>query len=457
MKISLKIFIFTYCIIMVSTVLGGFLLIHSEYQKSIEQAKKTAIENNETIYAYVSATGSMSGTIEQIIQRLNSNETETLLGEYSKIEQHLVLGNAQNLNEEEYKYSCVERDGKTHIQVVSRYKTKYIITYQNISNLIENRNQNYQVYRNIIIISSVFIAVVIYAFAWYITRPLNKVTKMAENFKNGDYSMRVDSYYGEMKSLELEQLGSTLNQMADNLEAYISEVELAAQRKEDFVGNFTHEIKTPMTSIIGYADLLRTYNLSADKTREYSNYIYTEAKRLELLSANLLQLIVMQNEEFELKPIFVSSIFDIIEKETYFLGEKYGVELQFDYEPGCIMVEKSLIIVAIKNLIDNACKATLEKGKINIIGRKNNSQYQIIVEDFGCGIPEQEIKNILEPFYMVDKSRTRKQGGAGLGLSLTKKILDIHQGTIQIHSQLQQGTKITLSLPIVEGGALCEE
>ena len=68
---------------MVSTVLGGFLLIHSEYQKSIVQAKKTAIENNETIYAYVSATGSMSGTIEQVIQRLNSNENETFLGEYS--------------------------------------------------------------------------------------------------------------------------------------------------------------------------------------------------------------------------------------------------------------------------------------------------------------------------------------------------------------------------------------
>ena len=116
-----------------------------------------------------------------------------------------------------------------------------------------------------------------------------------------------------------------------------------------------------------------------------------------------------------------------------------------------------MIIVAIKNLIDNACKATSENGKVIVSGRKNTSEYQIIVEDFGCGIPKEEIKNILEPFYMVDKSRTRKQGGAGLGLSLTKKIVDIHRGTMQITSQLQEGTKITIALPIGKGGAANEE
>ena len=448
---------------MLSTVFGGFLLINYEYQENINEAKKAALENNKTMYTYISATGDMLGsssakyTLEQFIQRLDSDENEIILGEFSEIESHLILGNAQNLENEEYKYTYVIRDENTFIQVVSKYKTQYIITYQNISNLMLKRDQNYHLYRNIIIVSSIFIAAVLYLFSWYITRPLNKVTKMAEIFSKGDYSVRIDSSYAKMKSLELEQLGSTLNKMADNLESYIKELELETKRKEDFIGNFTHELKTPMTSIIGYADLLRTYNLSPEKAREYSNYIYNEAKRVELLSANLLQLIVMQKDNFKLEPLKISDIFGQLEKETRFLGEKYSVNIQFDYENGLISGEKTLLTVAIKNLIDNACKASNCNDTIIVYGRINQERYQIIVKDFGFGIPESEIQHIMEPFYMVDKSRSRKQGGAGLGLSLTKQILDIHHAAIQIDSRLQKGTKITLSFSIVEGGVSHEK
>jgi len=443
---------------MLSTVFGGFLLINHEYQDSLEQAKKSALENNKTMYTYLSATGDMLGSssakysLEQFIDRLASNENEIFLGEFSEIKNHLILGSAENLDDEEYQYCYVTRNDVISIQVISKYKTQYIITYQNISDLMATRDQNYQLYRNIIIVSSIIIAAILYAFSWYITRPLSKVTKMAEIFSNGDYSVRINNTYPEMKSLELEQLGSTLNQMADNLEAYISEVELAAKRKEDFVGNFTHELKTPMTSIIGYADLLRTYNLPPDKAREYSQYIYTEAKRIESLSANLLQLIVMQKKDFDFEICPIAKLFEQLKTETRFLGEKYNVNIHFDYEEGAIGGEKSLLIVAIKNLIDNGCKASKPEDNIIVYGRKHFMDYQIIVKDFGVGIPNNEIEYILEPFYMVDKSRSRKQGGAGLGLSLTKQIVDLHHGSMLIDSHLEKGTKITLSFPQTEGG-----
>ena len=428
---------------MLSTVFGGFLLINYEYQENLKQAKESALENNKTMYTYLSATGDMLGStsakysLEQFVQRLDSDTNEIVLGEFSEIRSHLILGSAEHLKDEE---CYVTRNDITSIQVVSKYKTQYIITYQNISNLIEKRDQNYQLYRNIIIVSSIFIAAILYAFSWYITRPLSKVTKMAETFSNGDYSVRINSTYPEMKSLELEQLGSTLNEMADNLETYISEVELAAKRKEDFVGNFTHELKTPMTSIIGYADLLRTYNLPPDKAREYSQYIYTEAKRIESLSANLLQLIVMQKKDFDFEICTISKLFEQLKTETHFLGEKYNVNIQFDYEEGVISGEKSLLIVAIKNLIDNGCKASKPDDNIIVYGRKHFMDYQIIVKDFGVGIPNNEMEHILEPFYMVDKSRSRKQGGAGLGLSLIKQIIDLHHGSMRIDSHLEKGT-----------------
>lgn len=443
---------------MLVTIFGGFLLINYEYQNDLNQAKSAALQNNKTMYTYISATGDMLGSssaahsLEQFIQRLDSNEGEILLGELSEIKEHIALGNAEDLEHEQYCYSFVNKDDHSYIQIISKYKTKYIVNYQNVSDIIAKRNQNYEIYRNIIICTSIIIAAVLYLFSWYITRPLTKVTKMAEKLSTGDYSVRIDSSYPQMKSFEVKQLGTTLNQMADHLENYIDAIKLTAQRKDDFVGNFTHELKTPMTSIIGYADLLRTYNLSPEKQREYSNYIYTEAKRLELLAANLLQLIVLQKENFPFETFSVAKLFEQLQSETRFLGEKYHVNIQFDYENGTIVGEKTLLGVAIKNLIDNACKASSDHADIIVYGRAKEDSYQIIVKDSGCGIPKNEIENIMEPFYMIDKSRARKQGGAGLGLALTKQILEIHHGKIDIKSKPQKGTMIQVTLIKREGG-----
>ncbi|MBR2106348.1 MAG: HAMP domain-containing histidine kinase, partial [Treponema sp.] len=364
MKISFKIFIFTYCLIMLTTIFGGFLLINYEYQNNLNQAKQTTLDNNKTMYTYISATGEMLGSasaeysLEQFIQRLDTDENEIFLGEISELSKHISLGSAKDLESEEYCYSFVSKDNKTFIQVISKYKTQYIINYHDISGIMAQRDENYLLYRNIIICISVIIAAVLYLFSWYITRPLTKVTKMAETLSAGNYSARIDSSYTQMKSFEVEQLGNTLNQMADHIETYIEKIQMEAQRKEDFIGNFTHELKTPMTSIIGYADLLRTYNLSPDKQREYSNYIYMEAKRIEQLAVNLLQLIVMQKEQFPFEQISVAELVSHLKSETHFLGEKYDVTIQFDFEAGEITGEKSLLIVGIKNLIDNACKAS---------------------------------------------------------------------------------------------------
>lgn len=282
MKISLKIFIFTYCIMMLTTIFGGFLLIDYDYQNSFERAKKTALEDNKTLYTYILMADEMlrnsssaEYSMEQFINRIaDGNQTEILFGEYKNLREHILLGNAEKLESGQYIYSVMSQENQTKIQVISKYKAQYIINYYNISELLTRRDQNYQLYRNIIIGISIVIAVVLYLFSWYITKPLVKVTRMAEKLSAGDYTVRIDSSYKNMKSYEVEQLGNTMNQLAGSTETYIEELKEAVRKKEDFMGNFTHEIKTPMTSIIGYADLLRTYDLESDKRREYSNYIY---------------------------------------------------------------------------------------------------------------------------------------------------------------------------------------
>lgn len=452
MKISLKIFIFTYCLMMLITIFGGFLLIDYEYQDSLAQARQTALEENKTLYTYISMADEMLGdsssaefSLERFVSRMSDgNPNDVLLGEYENLEEQILLGSAERIESGQCIYSVITRDNQTKIQVTSRYKQRYMINYCNISDLIEKRDYNYQLYRNMIIVISVVIAAILYLFSWYITRPLVKVTKMAEKLSDGNYKARIDSSYQKMKSYEVERLGHTLNQLASSTEGYIEKLKEAAQKKEDFLGNFTHEIKTPMTSIIGYADLLRTYDLEPDKRREYSNYIYTEGKRIEQLAVHLLQLIVMDKTEFQMEQIRAESLFEQLEAEVRFLGEKHQMHICFDYELGMIWGEKSLLLVAIKNLIDNACKASKAGEDIFVQGRSADEGYKVQVMDRGHGIPKEEMGRILEPFYMVDKSRTRKQGGAGLGLSLCSTIMKIHDGEMRIESELDRGTTVTL-------------
>lgn len=465
MKISLKIFIFTYCIMMVVTILGGFFLIHYEYQDSLEQARRVALEDNDTLYTYVAAieetigSGSAEYSMKRFLEQMSKgDENNILIGDYEEVQEYISLNQAESLEHGQYSYFIIENEGEVLIQVVSKYYSKYILNHYNITGIIERRNQNYELYRQVIIAASVVIAAVLYLFSWYITRPLSKVTKMAGQISAGDYTVRIDSSYKNMKSYEVEQLGNTLNHLAANTESYIEKLKGEAQKKEDFMGNFTHEMKTPMTSIIGYADLLRTFDLNPEQRREYSNYIYHEGKRVEQLALNLLHLIVMEKTDFQLEHISVRELWKQLEKEVSFLADKYCVNVHFEYEEGDVLGEKTLLLIAIKNLIDNACKASEKQTDVWLQGKRFGEKYQILVKDCGRGIPESEMNHILEPFYMVDKSRARSQGGAGLGLSLCHKIIQIHGGEMQISSELQKGTSVTLLLNMHEkGGGTNEE
>lgn len=464
MKISLKIFIFTYCIMVAVTILGGFLLINYDYENSLEQAKIGALKDNETLYTYVAVTEDTVGSdsaqysLNRFIEQMSKGqENAILLGEYEEIEEEISVHDPRSFVNGQYEYSIVSKDDGRFIQVISKYNDKYIVNYSDITEIMDRRDQNYELYRKIIIAVSVVIAAVLYLFSWYVTRPLSKVTKMAERISGGDYAVRIDSSYKNMKSYEVEQLANTLNLLAENTENHIEEIKNEAQKKEDFMGNFSHEMKTPMTSIIGYADLLRTYDLAPEKRREYSNFIYEEGKRVEKLALNLMELIVVEKKEILLKNIQVDELFRHLRTEVYFLGEKYNVKIHFQYETGMIRGEMSLLLAAIKNLIDNACKASKEETDILVQGRVCEKCYEITVKDYGCGIAEDEIQRILEPFYMVDKSRSRKQGGAGLGLSLCSAIIRAHEGNMRIESELKKGTVVTISLKCKEEGSVKDE
>lgn len=462
MKISWKIFIVTYCIILLSTTVGGALLVNGMHQKDLKAAMDTAHKDNETIYAYIMMMSKLEeDTYQEYSLSSLKQQMERAEGKYIFIGNYMEWNNVlqaewdADLESSEIRSGIIEKNSRTIIRVTSRYEQQYIINEYDITDIYEQRNSNYIIYRNVILAFSVIIAIVLYLFSRMITKPISDVTQMAEKVAAGDYSQRIQTNWKAMKSYEAEKLGETLNLLAQNTEDYIETLQDENRKKEEFMGNFAHELKTPMTSIIGYADLLRTYDLEPEKRRKYADFIYKEGKRLEQLSLNLLQLFVIDRTDFEQKELQTSLLEKEIRERVRFLAEKYQLEILVSFEKNRIIADPVLLTSALLNLIDNACKASKSGQKVTATGCIFDEYYTFRITDQGCGISKEEIERLLEPFYMVDKSRAREQGGAGLGLTLCNKIAVLHGGSLQIESKLGKGT--TVILQIKKGGQSNEE
>lgn len=248
---------------------------------------------------------------------------------------------------------------------------------------------------------------------------------------------------------EFGDLAADFNHMADSLEQQFQELEDAAQRQEDFIGSFAHELKTPLTSMIGYADMLRTQEMTQEEQFQAANYIFKEGKRLEALSLKLLDLMVVKNQELELRLVNTKWLGENIQGLLQPSLKKAGLSLKVLVEEERILLEPDLMKTVLLNLLDNGRKAMDGKaGTLYLLGRREKEGFVFYVRDMGKGIPKEELSRITEAFYMVDKSRSRQQGGAGLGLSICQEIVRQHGGRLEFQSTLGKGTVVRLILPV---------
>lgn len=309
-----------------------------------------------------------------------------------------------------------------------------------ITNIFSLRKIQQQYFLKIMLVVGIFCAVLNYMHVFWISRELKKLTNIIIKMQEGDLSGRV---YNSTDN-ELGVLAEQFNHMADRLESNIYELKEAARKQEEFVGSFAHEIRTPLTSIIGYADLLRRKQLDEESFYMATNHIYSEGKRLEKLSTKLLELLVEKSAEpdYVLIPIekLVNDSINTVRPSL----DKKNITVTTDLDEFKVRIDESLMKTVVINLIDNARKAVNDNGKIHIEGRREEDKVYLSVTDNGKGIPENEIPKISEAFYRVDKSRSRKEGGAGLGLTICANILKLHNGQINFESKLDHGTKVTL-------------
>lgn len=284
----------------------------------------------------------------------------------------------------------------------------------------------------------------IFALSRYITKPIRKLNYVVNDITQGDYEKRCEVHSDD----EIGTLAENFNQMTDVIVEHMHQKELEALQKESFTTAFAHELKTPLTSIIGYADMLNTVDMSDKERREAYYYIYSQGKRLESLSHKLLELAEVDKNPLKTKEISTKELEENLRITMRPVFEKKKIKGKITLEKAWLTVDKDLILSVFYNLLDNAVKAVEEGGSVSIHGiRLAEGSYEIKVSDNGRGIPEEEIHRITEAFYMVDKSRSRKEGGAGIGMALCQKIITLHNAEMHIYSKLGEGTVVQVLFP----------
>ena len=275
-----------------------------------------------------------------------------------------------------------------------------------------------------------------------LARPLKTLTAATKKISEGDLKCRS----GIKSRDEFGQLSESFDAMAQRLEESMNEMQDSVRRREEFMGSFAHEMKTPMTSIIGYADFIRSGSLDEEEQMNAANYIFSEGKRLESLSAKLLDIIVMNNRKIELRSVSPAQLISHLVEYLKPIYSQEGIVLQYKCEEGECLLEPDLVKSLVSNLIDNSRKSFTDGGNIYLRSRMLPDGCEIRVLDNGPGIPPEAIDHLTEAFYRVDKSRSRMQGGAGLGLALCSDIAKLHNGTLRIESRIGNGTEVTAEL-----------
>ena len=463
MKLACKIFLSTITTLALVTSLGGYALIGYNFDQSFQREVSRSFE--DLIYVRFS--------LETAIVNLWSSNPEVsdelLISVAQQLEDNeLYRSDTVSVSDEEYNPVYQNKQGDPINALVrevqgsdriyrltqdSGYKinsacsisagnrTVYLQISRDITDLFSLKDRQVRLLTLFILGVLVIGGAGIFGISLLITRPVRRLSAAARAIAEGAYEQRIRATGND----EIAGLARDFNSMADSVEQNITALKETARRQEEFAANFAHELKTPLTSIIGYSDMLRSRELPPESIFSFANYIHSEGRRLESLSLKLMDLIVLGHQQFELRPVHCETL--LKETAAVFLpaAGQSRASIEVEAEPGIVQAEPDLIKTMLYNLLDNARKAC-EQGRIRLEGQWDGEEYLLTVSDNGKGIPPEEIEKITEPFYMVDKSRARRQNGAGLGLSLCSEIARLHGSELEIQSEPGQDTRISIRL-----------
>ncbi len=304
-----------------------------------------------------------------------------------------------------------------------------------------------ETYKNIwlaAIISGFLSIVLLFFTSRHISKPLIEMNQISREFAKGNFKRRVDINTKD----EIGQLALNFNVMADSLENL-------ENMRRSFVANVSHELRSPLTSIMGYIQGVLDNTIPPEQSDKYLSIALDETRRLNKLINELLDLSQIESGQF---PLHITT-FDInelirrvlISQEERITHKDIDVVIGFQAQSYHVKGDRDRIQQVLYNLIDNAIKFNPEGGKLIIETWRHGDKIFIKVGDRGPGIAKGEIAHIWDRFYQIDKSRSPKRGGTGLGLSIVKKIVEEHNQEIWVNSEIGEGTAFIFSLLAVDG------
>ncbi len=339
-------------------------------------------------------------------------------------------------------YEIVFQNRQAYLVVVSRSSFGiYFETTRDITDVFRNRDSLYARYRIGVIALTVLVGGVIMLVLFLVMRNMSRLSSAVRRYAGGNYDTRV-----RIKSRdEVGMLAEDFNWMAGAMNMQMERLKLEVRRQEEFTAAFAHELKTPLTSIIGYADTIRQMELSKEETDMCAGYIHQQGKRLQSLSYKLLELAMADKREIAFREIPVPELLEEVKHTLLPALREKRMTMILQLQGGVIYGDRELLVSLFLNLADNARKASQEGGRIFVEGwRRERGGYVVTVEDEGRGLPREELSRITEAFYMADKSRARKEGGAGLGLALCQKIVELHGAVWMFDSEPGEGMRVTV-------------
>lgn len=279
-------------------------------------------------------------------------------------------------------------------------------------------------------------------FSKNVSSMTKKIIKALNEVAKGNFEIQLDEHYYS---------STKINDIIKNFNGMVRELNSIETLRSDFISNFSHEFKTPLVSMLGFAKLLKDPSTTEEEKEEYINIIISEANRLSDLATNVLLLSKLQTETNELPKTTTFFIDEQIRQSVLLFVKQWenkNIDINVDVIPMKYHGNEELIKQIWINLISNAIKFTNSNGHIEILSEKVDNNYVIKICDDGIGMSNVEIKRIFDKFYQADTSHSTK--GNGLGLAIVNEILKLCSGEISVESSLNKGTTFTVTLPIIE-------
>lgn len=476
MKLGHKIFlsilfvsIFVYCI-------SSYLLITSSHNNNIERELRHSENEFEIIINSIensidqeSNRSEYEEYIERNVERFSefygSKAIYLIYGADGKVIFDGVKKVAGDKEEIDYKELLQVKEGSYKATIKKTHNNHYIMlsnVFLENKQLIYVRDISYiykiKMHMTVIALGIGLALVIVLGFvsnfiAQYITKPLTRLANGVEQIAMGNLEIQLKEGIDEIGILS-----TRFNHMAEAVKSREQQLQENIEARQTFIDNMSHEMNTPLAVLQGYAEILQNGNIPKESKQIALENIQKETKRIRNMYHKLRVLSLLGVDEIEKQEVDLIALFMELKEELAFLTNKNRVRLELwlygkeilNQENMVFYIhgDKTFLYILFSNLVRNGINYSKQGGLVKIDCALDGNEKKAVIEikDDGIGITKENLEHIFEPFYRVDKSRSRKTGGSGLGLSICKKIIELHNGKITVDSQLGEGTTMTVTL-----------